>query len=346
MDHFIIQSICDLPKVYLAKLAAYHILSVFKPPNSPGILYFETSEVTNVRLAINEVWTSPIRVHRITAVPLAEMPKVLSTRGRQRTLMSHSWVRLNRGGKYKGDLAFVDSLNTLEGYAHLLLIPRLPPVYQELPAQKRKRKMSISYPQALFDHVTITAAYQGQAARDITHISPPKAIDEDTWSYNSETLYKGLCRMRVAVLSINLSSTEPSETELFQWVRCTHEPIRREIEQLLSSFTSSSRSKPPLCVGDRVKSRSTQPEAEDLSGTIVSIEDIDRTEPTVLVRQDLTDAIQMYAITDLEKEVRVGDLMEVDGGSYSGALGTVVGIDDRMVSLLFGDSNGLDQVWY
>ncbi|KAF7967026.1 hypothetical protein HWV62_36035 [Athelia sp. TMB] len=55
LDQFIIQSICNLPNMYLAKFTVYHILLVLKPLNSPGMLYFETSEVTNMHLAINEV---------------------------------------------------------------------------------------------------------------------------------------------------------------------------------------------------------------------------------------------------------------------------------------------------
>ncbi|KAF7967025.1 hypothetical protein HWV62_36033 [Athelia sp. TMB] len=61
------------------------------------------------------------------------------------------------------------------------------------------------------------------------------------------------------------------------------------------------------------------------------------------MERDLTDKIQLYVVTDLVKEVWVGDLMEFNGGSHSGALGTVEVTYGKLVSLLLDDSRRLDQ---
>lgn len=334
-------SIKEYPQLYLPKLAEHHILSVFKPLNVAGSLYFETSQLANIHSAVNEVWALPIRIHSIAPVPLAELPKLLSRQNSQHTLICHSWARLKKGGQYAGDLAFVDSLEMEEGYANILLVPRLPSLTHDVSGRKRKR--TVRNPQALFHHSTTVAAYEGYAASEVTHIGPPKVIDEDTWSYNDEILYKGLCRRKVAVLSLYLSPTEPSETELHQWMDCAYEPIRGAIRQLAHSYNSSS--KPPLCTGDRVRVRSTQSDTEELSGTVVFVDDMDHASPTVLVRSDLTDQIQSFTAADLKKEIRVGDLMEVDGGPHSGALGIVVGATGGiMVTLLLGEAKELKDV--
>lgn len=334
------ESLKSLPSYYLNRLAEHYIACVFSPPNDTGYLYFETSQLENIHSALNKVWTSPIRVLSIARTRLETLRKMLHTRKHEHTLTCHSWVRLKRGGVYKGDLGFVDSLEMSEGYANILLLPRLPSLMNS--SSGRKRKRTLRHPQALFDSGSTTSAYESREAKEITHIQPPKRLGDDTWSYNDEVLYKGCCRRRVAVYNLNLSPAEPSENELFQWMDCTHEPIRRSIKKLVPSLGSAS--KQAFCSGDRVLVKSTDPDVEDFGGTIVFVEDIDNDPPTALVRSELTDEIQSYHISDLKKRIRVGDLMLVEGISNLGTTGTVLWSDGKVVNLLVGELEYLKQV--
>ncbi|KAF7965296.1 hypothetical protein HWV62_44532 [Athelia sp. TMB] len=368
LDKFIMESICELPHIYLPKLAMHHILSVVNSSNSNG-LYFETTHLANVRSAINEVWTSPIQVYSITPIPPAEIVAVLQSQHAQDSLRPHSWVRLRRGSTYKGDLAFVDSLEMDEGYANILLMPRLPSLTYRAPGRKRKRKRTNrDVLPAFFIPDEVIAAYENLEVDQVTDIRPPKALDEDTWLYNGETLYKGLCRLRVATLCLNLSPVEPSETELLQWRACTHEPIRKAIARRPSYYAHP----PKFRTGDRVIIRSAERDVEPQSGSIVFLEDIRQEalcgpqEPvknasdaaivdvprtvtfltafTALVRLDISAEIVSCPSADLEKKIRIGDSMEIHEGPYSGTLGIVLETNGDVVTLLKEDSGSVEEI--
>lgn len=339
------ESIRDLPDLFFNKLAKYHIRSLFTVPNSTNCLYFETDLATNVRSAINEIWSSPIQIHSITSIPLKDVPKLLKSidPSSGTTLHCNSWVRLRRGGKYKGDLAFVDSADSNEGNANLLLIPRLPSLTNDIIGRKRKRKNAgFRHSPSIFDSSITLSAYENHDARDVTHLDPPVSIDENTWSYNNEILYKGLCRLTVPTLSLNMSPVEPSMNELTQWMQCAHEPIRQAIGKWKNNIDSAG--KRPLCSGDHVLIKSN--EEEHTSGIIVFMEDDNQlqTPPMALVRVDVTDAIQPHPIADLEKKISVGDFMSVEGGIHAGAKGTVISKDNATVTLLLGVHDQVEEV--
>ncbi|KAI0918158.1 hypothetical protein AcV5_002926 [Taiwanofungus camphoratus] len=98
----------------------FTIISIFMLPGVVSHLYVEAATIQG---ALLDVMGSCLANRKYTVVPLEERATLLKMRYSRHNVPSDSWVRVRRG-RYKGDLAYVTSVDN-ESDAELWVVPRL-----------------------------------------------------------------------------------------------------------------------------------------------------------------------------------------------------------------------------
>ncbi|ESQ40338.1 hypothetical protein EUTSA_v10015856mg, partial [Eutrema salsugineum] len=109
--------------VELRKIATkLHILSVFAVEHVKGFIFIEADKEQDVLEACKSL--HGIYATRMTLVPKAEAPHLLTVQRKTKKFAEGTWARF-KSGKYKGDLAQVVAVNDTRGKALIKLIPRI-----------------------------------------------------------------------------------------------------------------------------------------------------------------------------------------------------------------------------
>ncbi|ESQ43680.1 hypothetical protein EUTSA_v10015730mg, partial [Eutrema salsugineum] len=109
--------------VELRKIATkLHILSVFSVEHVKGFIFIEADKEQDVLEACKSL--HGIHATRMTLLPKAEAPHLLTVQRKAKKLAEGTWARI-KSGTYKGDLAQVVAVNDTRGKALIKLIPRI-----------------------------------------------------------------------------------------------------------------------------------------------------------------------------------------------------------------------------
>jgi transcription elongation factor len=218
---------------------------------------------------------------------------------------SEQWVKILRG-RYKGDIAFVLSVEWT-GRATVLLVPRLQPPISGLTAGKRKRPGSIPRPPPqLFVPRVVEAAFEAK----------PKKRRDGMWHFKGSTYDHGLLQKKI----------NPSAAIPFSLV-----PTNLGIQFAYSShpvFTSNPTLFPrpvewEFSPNETVNFLTSRRKGQ--KGVIVAVEE------RVLHVELTTGEVVEASWFDVGKDINVGDFIKVIGGPLSGKIGWVNSIDQFKV---------------
>lgn len=305
------------------------IISAFERGNiMQGWFYCEArklADVTEGLDAINFYYPS----QKLTLVPVKEMPDLLRVQ-KSEELLPGGWIRIKRG-KYQGDLAQIEEVETNGLNVTVRLVPRLDYGMNEdalsAPADaKRKRgaASSVRPPQRLFSE---TEAKKKHAK----YLSSTSALGGKSWNYLNDNYVDGFLIKDMRVQHLSAKNVNPRLEEVTMFARGAEDGTANLDLASLAETMKNSTAEDSYLPGDPVEVY--RGEQQGLIGRTVSTRgDIVSLQVT---EGDLAGQTIDAPVRTLRKRFREGDHVKVIGGSrYQNELGMVVQVKDDTVTLL------------
>lgn len=128
------------------------IKTVFVPEGAKGYILVEAYRQHHMKEAISDVANLRVGQWKQEVVPITQMTDLLKVINKQIVLKPKQWVRLRRG-KYKDDIAQVDSVYVKEKEVLLKLLPRIDynGALRTSESDGARRKLKARQPAKLFD---------------------------------------------------------------------------------------------------------------------------------------------------------------------------------------------------
>ena len=306
-----------------------------------GHVYIEARRQADVFAALDGVSNAYPRVKMIL-VPIKEMPDLLRvTKSKQ--LQTGGYVRLKRG-KYAGDLALIDDVETNGLNVTLRIVPRLDYGMNEdkgegAPlavnggikgdAQKRKRQglrgpngAAGRPPQRLFSEVEAKKKHSKNLL---------STFDKKHWTYHGDTYINGYLVKDFKIQHLTTEDINPKLEEVTKFTAGAADGTENlDLTALMESVRSNTDSQTYL-PGDMVEVY--EGEQQGVCGKAVSVRGD-------IVTLSITDgelrgqSIEV-PVKGLRKRFREGDHVKVIGGShYRDEVGMVISIKDDTVTIL------------
>lgn len=312
------------------------IISAFERASTMiGYVYIEARKQADVHAALDGVSNVYPRV-KIILVPIKEMPDLLRvTKSKQ--LQPGGYVRLKRG-KYAGDLAQIDDVETNGLDVSLRIVPRLDYGINEDPegvakgdVPKRKRQGAGGLnnaagrpPQRLFSEVEAKK-------RHSKNVTAMNTFDKKHWIYLGDTYINGFLIKDFKIQHLATENVNPTLEEVTRFTAGAEDGTENlDLTALLASVKGTTASENYL-PGDMVEVY--EGEQQGVCGKAVSV----RADIVTLsvTSGDLQGQSIEVPIKGLRKRFREGDHVKVIGGSrYRGEVGMVVRIKDDTVTIL------------
>jgi transcription elongation factor SPT5 len=167
----------------------------------PGSVYVEARSPADVLAAIRDLNGVPSRPH-LEFVPLGERPLLLDCHFID--IEAGTWVRVRRG-KYRNDLAYVQTVNRVANEATVLLVPRLSPqggpqAGKKSQKGKEKRSAQVRPRACLFDPLLNSSFRQ---------------LDEGRFESRGQLFRGGLIEMIIPDHRLGLATPTPEELDSF-----------------------------------------------------------------------------------------------------------------------------------
>ncbi|KAJ5473267.1 hypothetical protein N7475_002833 [Penicillium sp. IBT 31633x] len=306
------------------------IISAFERGNiMQGWFYCEArrqADVTEGLDAINFYYPS----QKLTLVPVKEMPDLLRVQ-KSEELLPGGWVRIKRG-KYQGDLAQIEEVETNGLNVTVRLVPRLDYGMNEdslgapLTDAKRKRGAlnTVRPPQRLFSE---TEAKKKHAK----YLSSTSGLGGKSWNYLNENYVDGFLIKDMRVQHLSAKNVNPRLEEVTMFARGGDDGTANLDLASLAETLKNSTAEDSYQPGDPVEVY--RGEQQGLIGRTVSTRgDIVSLQVT---EGELAGQTIDAPVRTLRKRFREGDHVKVIGGSrYQNELGMVVQVKDDTVTLL------------
>ncbi len=304
-----------------------------------GYVYIEARKQADVYTALEGIMNVYPR-SSVTLIPIKEMPELLRVTKSQQ-LQAGGYVRIKRG-KYSGDLAQIDDVETNGLEASLRIVPRLdygqnedtsPMVDGSIrgEAQKRKRQGAIGLnntavrpPPRLFSDVEARKKH-------IKHLAQVSTFDKKHWQYMGENYVNGFLIKDFKIQHLQTENVNPTLEEVSRFSAGTEDGTENldlaALAQTLKKNTSSENYLP----GDTVEVYEGEQQgvfgkATAVRGDIVTIG---------VTEGELAGQSIEVPVKGLRKRFREGDHVKVIGGSrYRDEVGMVVSIKADQVTLL------------
>lgn len=304
-----------------------------------GYVYIEARKQADVYTALEGIMNVYPR-SSVTLIPIKEMPELLRVTKSQQ-LQAGGYVRIKRG-KYSGDLAQIDDVETNGLEASLRIVPRLdygqnedtsPMVDGSLrgEAQKRKRQGAIGLnntavrpPPRLFSDVEARKKH-------IKHLAQVSTFDKKHWQYMGENYVNGFLIKDFKIQHLQTENVNPTLEEVSRFSAGAEDGTENldlaALAQTLKKNTSSENYLP----GDTVEVYEGEQQgvfgkATAVRGDIVTIG---------VTEGELAGQSIEVPVKGLRKRFREGDHVKVIGGSrYRDEVGMVVSIKADQVTLL------------
>jgi transcription elongation factor SPT5 len=304
-----------------------------------GYVYIEARKQADVYTALEGIMNVYPR-SSVTLIPIKEMPELLRVTKSQQ-LQAGGYVRIKRG-KYSGDLAQIDDVETNGLEASLRIVPRLdygqnedtsPMVDGSLrgEAQKRKRQGAIGLnntavrpPPRLFSDVEARKKH-------IKHLAQVSTFDKKHWQYMGENYVNGFLIKDFKIQHLQTENVNPTLEEVSRFSAGAEDGTENldlaALAQTLKKNTLSENYLP----GDTVEVYEGEQQgvfgkATAVRGDIVTIG---------VTEGELAGQSIEVPVKGLRKRFREGDHVKVIGGSrYRDEVGMVVSIKADQVTLL------------
>ncbi|KAJ5096015.1 hypothetical protein NUU61_005371 [Penicillium alfredii] len=267
---------------------------------------------------------------KMTLVPVKEMPDLLRVQ-KSEELMPGGWVRIKRG-RYQGDLAQIEEVETNGLNVTVRLIPRLDYGMNEdtlgIPGADAKRKRgaanAIRPPQRLFSEAEAKKKHA-------KYLSATSGLGGKSWNYHGDNYVDGFLIKDMKVQHLIAKNVNPRLEEVTMFARGGEDGTANLDLASLAETLKNSTAEDSYLPGDPVEVY--RGEQQGLVGRTVSTRgDIVSLQVT---EGDLTGQTIDAPVRTLRKRFREGDHVKVIGGSrYQNELGMVVQVKDDTVTLL------------
>jgi transcription elongation factor SPT5 len=305
------------------------IISAFERGNvMQGWFYCEArrqADVTEGLEAINFYYPS----QKMTLVPVKEMPDLFRVQ-KSEELLPGGWVRIKRG-KYSGDLAQIEEVETNGLNVTVRLVPRLDYGMNEdafsAPADaKRKRgaASTVRPPQRLFSEAEAKKKHA-------KYLSSTSGLGGKSWNYLNDNYVDGFLIKDMRVQHLDTKNVNPRLEEVTMFARGGEDGTANLDLASLAETLKKSTAEDAYQPGDPVEVY--RGEQQGLIGRTVSTRgDIVSLQVT---EGELSGQTIDAPVRTLRKRFREGDHVKVIGGSrYQNELGMVVQVKDDTVTLL------------
>ncbi|CCH40836.1 Transcription elongation factor [Wickerhamomyces ciferrii] len=299
---------------------ALQILSVFQRDNFTGYVYVEAAKLTAVDHAIKGI--SDIYGNNKVKVPVEEFPDLLrANKSTEVKLTPGGYVRIKRG-KYKGDLAIIDSIEENGLEVTLQVVPRLDYKGMELDEETGKRKRVTSKfrpPQRLFSR-------KEAVENDPTNLTQRSS---NTFSYKGEEYIDGFLFKLFKVQFLETQDVQPSLEEVSKFNTGDTEEL--DLSSIAQSVKNSSTV--VFRTGDRVQV--LQGEQKGLKGDVISTSN-----DVVLIKPiSFSGGNLEFPTNNLRKIFSTGDHISVLRGKHNGHTGIVVSVQEDHVTFISDQSH-------
>ena len=305
-----------------------------------GYIYIEARRQADVHTALEGIMNVYPRTS-IVMVPIKEMPDLLRVT-KSESLVPGGYVRIKRG-KYAGDLAQIDDVETNGLTASLRIVPRLdygqaednnaPMVDGGIKgeAQKRKRQNAVGLnnpatrpPPRLFSDVEAKKKH-------FKYLQQMSTFDKKHWQYMGDTYISGFLIKDFRIQHLTTENVNPTLEEVTRFTAGAEDGKENLDLSALAATLKKSTSSENYLPGDVVEVY--EGEQQGVSGKAVAVRgDI----VTIAVTDgELRGQSIEVPIKGLRKRFKEGDHVKVIGGSkFHDEVGMVVSIKDDTVTLL------------
>ena len=305
-----------------------------------GYVYIEARRQADVHTALEGIMNVYPRTLTIM-VPIKEMPDLLRVT-KSESLVPGGYVRIKRG-RYAGDLAQIDEVETNGLTASLRIVPRLdygqaednnaPMVYGGIKgeAQKRKRQNAMGLnnpatrpPPRLFSDVEAKKKH-------LRYLQQMSTFDKKHWQYMGETYISGFLIKDFRIQHLITENVNPTLEEVTRFTAGAEDGTENLDLSALAATLKKGTSNENYLPGDAVEVY--EGEQQGVSGKAVAVRgDI----VTIAVTDgELRGQTIEVPVKGLRKLFKEGDHVKVIGGSrYRDEVGMVVSIKNDTVTLL------------
>ena len=305
-----------------------------------GYVYIEARKQADILTALDGLSNVYPRT-KVVLVPIKEMPDLLRVTKSQQ-LQPGGYVRLKRG-KYAGDLAQIDDVETNGLEATLRIVPRLdyglnedanaPMIDNGVKgdAQKRKRQRGLGLvnpaskpPQRLFSDVEAKKKHS-------KYLQSISTFDRKHWTYLNDTYINGFLIKDFKIQHVITQNVNPTLEEVTRFTAGAEDGTENLDLAALASSIKNNTANDNYLPGDMVEVY--EGEQQGVVGKAVSVRGD-------IVTLSVTDGeLRGQSIEvptkGLRKRFREGDHVKVIGGSrYRDEVGMVVRIKDDRVTIL------------
>ncbi|KAL1961061.1 hypothetical protein VTO42DRAFT_4949 [Malbranchea cinnamomea] len=296
-----------------------------------GYVYVEARRQADVVDALDGLSNAYVR-SKMTLIPVKEMPDLLRV-NKSEELVPGAWVRIKRG-KYQGDLAQVEEVETNGLDVTVRLVPRLDYGLNEDSSapngdSKRKRpgganSVASRPPQRLFSEAEAKKKHS-------RYLSATTGLSGKEWNYLGETYFEGFLIKTLKVNHLITKNVNPQLDEVTMFARGSEDGTSNLDLASLAASLKNSVAEDSYLPGDTVEVY--EGEQKGVVGKTVSTRgDIVTLKVTEGELEGQTMDVPMKS---LRKRFREGDHVKVIGGSrFRDELGMVVRIKDDRVTVL------------
>ena len=307
------------------------IISVFERANvTQGYFYVEARRQADVSEGIERI-QHVYANQRMILIPVKEMPALLRV-NKSEELNPGGWVRIKRG-KYQGDLAQIEEVETNGLTVTLRLVPRLDYGMNDdslavstAADTKRKRapKSGVRPPQRLFSEAEAKKKHS-------KYLSSTSGLGGKSWNYHGENYVDGFLIKDMKLNFLITKNVNPRLEEVTMFARGGEYGTANLDLASLADTLKNSTAEEAYQPGDPVEVYRGEQQGligrtVSTKGEIVSLE---------VTEGDLLGQTVDAPVRTLRKRFREGDHVKVIGGSrYHHELGMVVQVKDDTVTLI------------
>ena len=301
-----------------------------------GYVYVEARRQADVMDALDGM-TNVYPRTRMILVPVREMPDLLRVQ-KSEELLPGGWVRIKRG-RYQGDLAQIEEVETNGLEVMVRLVPRLdyglnedssrplfPDAAAAAAAAKRKRALATANrpPQRLFSESEAKKKHG-------KHLSATSGLGGKSWNYMGETYEDGFLIKDMRVQHLITKNVNPRLEEVTMFARGSEDGTSSLDLASLAETLKNTSAEDSFLPGDPVEvfrgeQQGVMGRTVSTRGEIVSLR---------VTQGELRGQVIEAPTKTLRKRFREGDHVKVIGGSrYQNELGMVIQVKDDTVTLL------------
>ncbi|RAH74161.1 transcription elongation factor spt5 [Aspergillus aculeatinus CBS 121060] len=307
------------------------IISAFERGGAmAGYIYVEARRQADVMDALQDM-TNVYPRTKMILVPVREMPDLLRVQ-KSEELSHGGWVRIKRG-KYQGDLAQIEEVETNGLAVTVRLVPRLDYGLNEdigAPAIDPKRKRPGMNPAVARPPQRAFSEAEAKK-KHAKYLSATSGLGGKSWNYLGETYSEGFLIKDMKVQHLITKNVNPRLEEVTMFARGADDGTSNLDLASLAETLKNQTAEESYLPGDPVEVY--RGEQQGLIGRTTST----RGEIVTLVvtQGDLAGQTIEAPVKTLRKRFREGDHVKVIGGSrYQDELGMVVQVKDDTVTLL------------